>query len=111
MRNIASRLFLVLLISVQTGCEYEEVCPKDDCSDYTCENAAQDDLKDLPEACASLDEDDNGEACDEPGNEVIPCPDSAACGCSNLNKSECNTSCCSWVVGDGCGCRSGVCQE
>ena len=30
------------------------------------------------------------------------CPDTASCGCSGINKANCNTVCCKWIVGDGC---------
>ena len=33
------------------------------------------------------------------------CPTTSACGCSNLNQADCNTACCAWTVGQGCGCR------
>ena len=99
---------IAFVFSSLIGCE---ICPKADCTEYTCEAEAQKDFEDSPEGCAALDDDGNGEACDEPGNRVVKCPDSASCGCSNLNKDDCNTSCCSWVVGDGCGCREGVCKE
>ncbi len=42
------------------------------------------------------DDDDNG----------ADCPNTAACGCSNLNKDECPSDpCCAWYVGEGCNCR------
>lgn len=35
------------------------------------------------------------------------CPTTAACGCSNKNKSECETDpCCKWTVGQGCDCAN-----
>lgn len=33
------------------------------------------------------------------------CPTTSSCGCSNKNKADCNSPCCSWVVGKGCGCK------
>jgi|GEM_PF-4319256 len=34
------------------------------------------------------------------------CPTTAACGCSDHNKSDCeDDSCCRWTVGEGCDCR------
>jgi hypothetical protein len=33
------------------------------------------------------------------------CPTTANCGCSNKAKAVCDSSCCKWVVGDGCRCR------
>ena len=34
------------------------------------------------------------------------CPTTAACGCSQNNKPECEDHrCCKWTVGEGCGCR------
>lgn len=33
------------------------------------------------------------------------CPTTSACGCSSKNKADCNTDCCAWTVGQGCGCK------
>ena len=34
------------------------------------------------------------------------CPTTAACGCSNKSKADCELDyCCKWTVGQGCGCR------
>lgn len=33
------------------------------------------------------------------------CPTTKACGCSNKRKAQCNTVCCKWTVGKGCGCK------
>lgn len=33
------------------------------------------------------------------------CPTTANCGCSNIKKADCPSSCCKWIVGTGCKCR------
>jgi hypothetical protein len=101
---VFATLTVVGMLTIAMSCDIDE-CPEQSCAWYTSQAAAQDDLETFPEACANLDSDDDGIACNESGNEVTVCPTTAACGCSNLRKDECNTPCCSWTVGEGCGCR------
>ena len=86
----------------------EPTCPEDECADYYRVEDAQRDLDAEPQLCADLDPNGDGTACNEPGNNVTTCPTTAACGCSTLNKSECGSRCCQWVVAEGCGCAPGV---
>lgn len=102
---MAYRFFLLVIVGVVSTTSCGDVCPKESCSEYTSEEAAQHDLDAFPEACADLDQNGDKVACNEPGNGITVCPSTAACGCSNLRKAECNTLCCAWTVGEGCDCR------
>jgi hypothetical protein len=81
-------------------------CIDTNCSDYYSQAAAQAAYDADPECRGDLDADNDGIACEEPGNSVTICPTTANCGCSNKNKSPCETDpCCRWIVGTGCKCR------
>ncbi|MBZ4418884.1 hypothetical protein [Myxococcus sp. RHSTA-1-4] len=81
-------------------------CSDTNCANYTSQTAAQAAFDADPECRDDLDADDDGIACEEPGNSVRTCSSTSACGCSNKNKDVCGGDpCCRWVVGSGCGCR------
>lgn len=80
-------------------------CIDTNCSDYTSQAAAQAAFNADPDCRGDLDADNDGIACEEPGNSVTICPTTSNCGCSGLNKSPCEANiCCKWVVGSGCEC-------
>jgi len=83
-------------------------CKKTNCADYKSQSAAQSDF-DSDRICHDdLDQDNDGIACEEPGNTVSKndCPNTSNCGCSGKTKANCpNDPCCKWVVGDGCNCK------
>ena len=80
-------------------------CIDTNCSDYTSQAAAQAAFDADPECRSDLDADNDGIACEEPGNSVTICPTTSNCGCSGKNKSPCQADpCCKWVVGSGCEC-------
>lgn len=84
-------------------------CIKTNCADYTSQLTAQSDFNSDPTCHDDLDADNDGIACEEPGNTVLvppSCPTTSSCGCSGKNKAPCQSDpCCKWVVGDGCGCK------
>ncbi len=80
-------------------------CFDTNCSDYTSQAAAQLAFDADPDCRGDLDADNDGIACEEPGNGVTICPTTSNCGCSNKSKAECEASpCCRWIVGEGCYC-------
>lgn len=100
----------------------DDECPPDtNCSDYNYQISAQIAFDRNPECKGDLDADNDGIACEDwetyyqslngpSSNPSNPnnggCPNTAACGCSNKNKSACqSSSCCKWTVGEGCGCK------
>ncbi|WP_164721470.1 DUF4236 domain-containing protein [Maribacter sp. MJ134] len=108
-------LFSLLLISIPISCEsiesgkVEEIdsqeCRDTNCANYTSQSAAQNAYDADPECRNDLDADNDGIACEEPGNSVKNCATTSNCGCSNKNKSPCQADpCCRWVVGEGCEC-------
>ncbi len=83
-------------------------CKKTNCADYTSQAAAQAAFDYDPKCHDDLDLDNDGIACEEPGNAVSKndCPNTSNCGCSGKTKANCpNDPCCKWVVGDGCNCK------
>ncbi len=81
-------------------------CKDTNCANYTSQAAAQAAYKADPTCRADLDADKDGIACEEPGNSVKTCATTSNCGCSNKNKSVCESDiCCRWIVGTGCKCR------
>ncbi len=81
-------------------------CVDTNCADYTSQAAAQSAFDRAPDCRGDLDADNDGIACEEPGNSVTICPQTTNCGCSGINKTPCEASlCCRWVVGEGCKCR------
>lgn len=80
-------------------------CIKTNCSNYSSQASAQADF-DADSIChTDLDADNDGIACEEPGNSVTICPTTSACGCSGYTKANCVGPCCKWVVGTGCVCK------
>ncbi len=112
-----SILFLLLLSFLACSTDDDihpsskEDCVDTDCRDYTSQAAAQAAYDADPECRNDLDRDNDGIACEEPGNSVstggggVNCPTTANCGCSGHNKAPCIADpCCKWVVGSGCEC-------
>ncbi len=80
-------------------------CRDTNCANYTSQAAAQAAFEADPKCRNDLDRDNDGIACEEPGNSVRTCATTSNCGCSNKRKAECeNDPCCKWVVGSGCEC-------
>ena len=113
-------LLLLFILSISTtiiACSIKDTTENDDldistecvdtnCSDYTSQSDAQAAFNRDPECRNDLDADNDGIACEEPGNSVTSCPGTANCGCSNKTKAECeNDPCCRWIVGEGCNCK------
>jgi hypothetical protein len=100
--------FLFLITCILISCDADTnptPCIDTNCSDYTSQAAAQAAFNADPDCRGDLDADNDGIACEEPGNSVTICPTTSNCGCSGLNKSPCEASlCCKWVVGSGCEC-------
>ena len=110
-RNALSLLLIVCLISCSdvTNDETENFsevgCFDTNCADYISQSAAQEAFNRDPECRNDLDADNDGIACEEPGNSVSNCANTSNCGCSNKPKSQCeNDPCCKWIVGEGCKC-------
>lgn len=109
-RILKSINFLFLIIFIFISCDKDPStsttpCVDTNCSDYTSQAAAQAAFNADPDCRGDLDADNDGIACEEPGNSVTTCPTTANCGCSGLNKTPCEASvCCKWVVGSGCEC-------
>jgi len=81
-------------------------CRDINCANYTSQAAAQAAYEADPECRNDLDADNDGIACEEPGNSVKTCATNSNCGCSNKNKAPCQSDpCCRWVVGEGCKCN------
>ncbi len=113
MKNIKTIALGFLFITTLISCsESEEVpidtlssCRDTNCANYTSQAAAQAAFEADPECRNDLDRDNDGIACEEPGNSVRTCATTSNCGCSNKRKAECeNDPCCKWVVGSGCEC-------
>lgn len=107
------RLLILFVLTFFLSCEVnsdleQELSPCIDtnCSDYTSQAAAQRAFNADPDCRGDLDADNDGIACEEQGNSVTICPQTANCGCSGMNKAPCEASpCCRWVVGEGCKCK------
>lgn len=99
---------LVLLVSCSDDSvdSFDDTgCRDTNCANYTSKSAAQAAFDADPECRNDLDADNDGMACEEPGNSVKTCDSTSKCGCSNKNKSPCESDpCCKWVVGEGCDC-------
>lgn len=102
-----------VLITVANSCsetEDESVdissdCRDTNCANYTSRSAAQAAFDADPECRNDLDHDNDGIACEEPGNSVRTCTSTSNCGCSGKRKAECERDpCCKWIVGTGCKC-------
>ncbi len=116
-KGCAIVLFLICILSVTIySCSSAETvneeqivsspCVDTNCADYTSQSAAQSAFNADPDCRGDLDADNDGIACEEPGNSVTVCPTTANCGCSNKTKAECEASpCCKWVTGEGCKCN------
>ncbi len=109
---IFAPFFLTLIIMSCANLENERIeeidsidCRDTNCANYTSQSAAQADFDANPECRNDLDADNDGIACEEPGNSVKNCASTSNCGCSNKNMSPCQADpCCRWVVGEGCKC-------
>ncbi len=81
-------------------------CRDTNCANYTSQAAAQAAYDADPECRNDLDRDNDGIACEEPGNSVKNCATTSNCGCSGKNKAACEADpCCKWIVGTGCKCN------
>ncbi len=81
-------------------------CRDTNCANYTSQSSAQAAFDADPECRNDLDRDNDGFACEEPGNSVKTCASTSQCGCSGKNKSPCQSDpCCRWIVGEGCECQ------
>lgn len=121
MKNFTLLLATALLAAVLSTCSSSDSdipCKDTDCRDYTSRASAQAAFDADPNCRNDLDQDKDGQACEEPGNEVSSgssgggptggskCPTTNACGCSGKNKAPCEADpCCKWTVGKGCGCK------
>jgi len=104
------RFLLIFVFGSFLSCSQEETttCQDTNCADYSSQAAAQADFDADPFCRNDLDADNDGRACEDFFNADSPsgeCPNTSSCGCSNKRKADCNTNCCAWVVGQGCGCR------
>lgn len=118
------QLTIILLALVLSTCgdsssSNATPCKDTDCRDYFSQASAQAAFNADPTCRNDLDQDKDGVACEEPGNEVSKpsgsgsgstggggCPTTNACGCSGKNKTPCqNDPCCKWTTGKGCGCK------
>lgn len=107
-------LFSMLLFTTCTDIESNNIdlpseisnCRDTNCANYTSQTAAQAAFDADPECRNDLDRDNDGIACEEPGNSVKTCASTSNCGCSNKNKAPCEADpCCRWIVGEGCRCN------
>lgn len=117
--NTIRSLPLLLICIAFAACEHNAPCIDRNCDDYSYQESAQRDLNADPECRQDLDHDADGIACEHLPSETPPsstgsngsnaggngCPTTANCGCSNKNKPECPSECCTWVVGEGCKCK------
>ncbi|WP_394970387.1 DUF4236 domain-containing protein [uncultured Croceitalea sp.] len=110
-RNVGCLVLLILPLCIMLtffSCSGEEnttPCRDTNCANYTSQANAQADFDADPECRNDLDADNDGIACEEPGNSVKTCASTSNCGCSNKNKAPCQADpCCRWVVGEGCKC-------
>ena len=103
MKGIILQLIFALSILL-TGCAAEEGCPDTNCSDYATQAEAQAAYNANPNCHGDLDHDSDGIACERNSNGSggTGCPNTANCGCSGKNKSDCGGSCCQWITGNGC---------
>jgi hypothetical protein len=98
-------------ITLLPGCgggDDPKVCPDARCANYTTQEQAQAAYDADPQCMDELDNDNDKIACEELASGGGPgpgCPTTANCGCSGKNKDNCVSSCCKWVVGDGCKCK------
>jgi len=121
------KLLILLLAAVLSTCgdstnnDIDIPCKDTDCKDYFSQSSAQAAFNADRNCRNDLDQDKDGTACEEPGNEVSSsgsgsgssgsgssggCPTTSACGCSGKNKTPCqNDPCCKWTTGKGCGCK------
>ena len=99
--------FTILLFACSTQeADSDSNCKDKNCANDTSQSAAQAAFNADPICRNDLVQDKDGIACEEPGNSVKTCASTSNCGCSNKNKSACESDpCCRWVVGDGCMCR------
>lgn len=105
-------LFFSMLVTLSTffSCNESEdsttiTCRDTNCANYKSQADAQAAFNADPKCRNDLDRDNDGIACEEPGNSVKDCGTTSNCGCSNKNKSPCELDpCCKWVVGSGCEC-------
>lgn len=98
-------LILLLCTSLLACGDSETTCPDSNCGNYITQQEAQADFDLDPECRASLDNDNDGIACEHLSSPSGGgCPTTASCGCSSKNKSDCGGPCCKWTVGSGCGC-------
>lgn len=115
-------LLPAVLCSLLFLCTGKDICADKDCNDYATLEEAQADFDANPECRKDLDGDGDGIPCEllkrrkhEPPRysplmqrlvkAAGECPPTRNCGCSNLRKADCQTVCCTWIVGDGCRCR------
>jgi len=97
---------ILLFIFSCTNEENSSSCRDTNCANYISQAAAQADFNANPECRNDLDRDNDGIACEEPGNSVKTCASTSNCGCSNKNKAPCEADpCCRWIVGEGCRCN------
>jgi len=83
-------LAVFLTFSCGTSNDLEEElnpCFDTNCADYTSMAEAQNDFNANPDCRGDLDADNDGIACEEPGNSVTICPQTANCGCSTAYSS------------------------
>lgn len=98
-------MMLLILFSC-SGDEDKTPCRDTNCANYSSQNTAQAAFEADPECRNDLDRDNDGIACEEPGNSVKNCASTSNCGCSNKNKAPCEADpCCRWIVGEGCSCN------
>ena len=102
--------FLILiLLSTSCGGSSDDGCPSATCADYQTQGAAQAAFDGDPECNDGLDDDHDGIACEHlpasSGGGGTGCPTTANCGCSGKTKSQCASTCCAWVIGQGCKCK------
>lgn len=108
---IITTCILLLMMMLMFSCAQDESysalpCIDTNCADYTSLIDAQNAFNADPDCRGDLDADNDGIACEEPGNSVTSCPTTSSCGCSNLNKTPCQANvCCRWIVGSGCDCK------
>ncbi|WP_298539494.1 excalibur calcium-binding domain-containing protein [uncultured Aquimarina sp.] len=111
-KTLFSILSMLMFISLISSCSESETeldtssgCRDTNCANYTSMASAQTAFDADPECRNDLDRDNDGIACEEPGNSVRTCASTSNCGCSNKPKSQCESDpCCKWVVGTGCKC-------
>ncbi len=99
-------LALILSCSSSEQVNAPGPCRDTNCADYISQASAQAAYEADPECRNDLDRDNDGIACEEPGNSIKTCATTSNCGCSGKNKSPCEADpCCKWIVGTGCKCK------